>query len=392
MRDNRQDGAPVRYQYGADYLGDPATLLARIRKKTILPHQIEWQPGPPVGAKICWLECPYCYGGSATLSPERLPRDRALTVMNEMLAGGIRKFIFAGYATDPLFSPELDPILTLAIYFGGVTVGFNTKALVVPQYLIRLLSQGRARITPQSYVQVSVDAGSNPIYNQVHGVAKADSGLYDRVRRNIELLAWTGVEVAATYLVNRLNADEEEMERFVVHMLDAGVKVIRFAFAQLPRGATAMPTVPTAEECRVYADRVRRLVEIWQGHGATIFLANADADHDLFRKPRTLPCVARFVYPTVGYDGWLYHCSQSASPDFRRMALGDLSRRGFWDLYYDYDPDALDVLFQTGSTLMCLCDCRCDRKEHLVNLSAARMGGSPSPVSEPLHFAESDPG
>ena len=66
-------------------------------------------------------------------------------------------------------------------------------------------------------------------------------------------------------------------------------------------------------------------------------LSDVDAKNGLNGKLRSLPCFARFIFPTVGYDGWLYNCSQSSAPNFHGTALGDLSQAKFWDLYYDYD-------------------------------------------------------
>jgi MoaA/NifB/PqqE/SkfB family radical SAM enzyme len=373
-RGDHVDVAHARYQYGANYLGDPATLRDRIVSKTIIPHQVEWQPGPP-GQEICWLQCPYCYGGSAELVPDRLPLGRALDVLADIARGptayghgpGPQKIIFAGYATDPLFSKDLTALVTTAVACRAV-VGFNTKALAVPEKLLAVLPLA----APESYVTVSVDAGSNEVYNAVHA-AKTDAPLYDRVMENLKRLKATGIEVAATYLVSRLNCvagDTDDMEKFISDACDAGVDVIRFAFAQMPRGGSEMPTVPTWDECRFFADRVRFVKEVWDLCGVPILLADADADHDLFRKPRTLPCVARWIYPTVGYDGWLYPCSQTGAPNFRGLALGNLAERGFWEMYYEYDEARLAEWMHHEHSEMIRTGCRCDRKEHLVNIQA----------------------
>jgi MoaA/NifB/PqqE/SkfB family radical SAM enzyme len=73
--------------------------------------------------------------------------------------------------------------------------------------------------------------------------------------------------------------------------------------------------------------------------------------------------LARWVFPTIGFDGWLYHCSQSAATNFRSMALGNLRERGFWDIFYDYDLHSMTE----AEKMMAKLGCRCDRKAHLVN-------------------------
>ena len=98
-------------------------------------------------------------------------------------------------------------------------------------------------------------------------------------------------------------------------------------------------------------------------------MVDADTEYGIFEKPRTTPCFARWIYPTVGYDGWLYHCSQTGSPNFRPIALGDLSKMEFWELFYDYDSENLNGYLTSCGKKMDKTGCRCDRKMHVTNLS-----------------------
>ena len=84
-------------------------------------------------------------------------------------------------------------------------------------------------------------------------------------------------------------------------------------------------------------------------------------------KRRSFPCFARFIYPTIGFDGFLANCSQSAAPHFRDMALGNLVTVDFWDAFYDYDTADLPGFLERQHQKMMRNDCRCDRKEHTVN-------------------------
>tara|TARA_B100000242_G_C43009306_1_gene469186 strand:+ start:535 stop:882 length:348 start_codon:yes stop_codon:yes gene_type:complete len=100
-----------------------------------------------------------------------------------------------------------------------------------------------------------------------------------------------------------------------------------------------------------------------------IIVANPDLDHGIYNKPRTLPCYARYLFPTIGFDGWLYNCSQSSAPNFRSTALGDLTKNDFWDLFYNYDSKNLDSYLSICNKKIADSGCRCDRKEHIVNQS-----------------------
>ena len=80
-----------------------------------------------------------------------------------------------------------------------------------------------------------------------------------------------------------------------------------------------------------------------------------------------MPCFARYVFPTVGFDGWLYNCSQSSAPNFRLSALGDLKINNFWDLYYNYKVEKFNDYLISCSKNINDTGCRCDRKEHVLN-------------------------
>ena len=106
-----------RYSYQTRYYKDVTELKEKIINKTIIPHQVEVQPGPLKG-NLCWLSCPYCYGNSAQDAGERLSPDRYLEIMKQIAEGGVNKIIFAGYATDPLNYEHIEDLL-------GVTLDYN---------------------------------------------------------------------------------------------------------------------------------------------------------------------------------------------------------------------------------------------------------------------------
>ena len=101
-----------KYRFQADYFTSSEDLKNKIINKSIIPHQVEFQPGPQ-GRKICWLSCPYCYGESAIDSGERLSEQRLVEIVNEVADGGVKKVTFAGWATDPLNSKHIDSMLKI---------------------------------------------------------------------------------------------------------------------------------------------------------------------------------------------------------------------------------------------------------------------------------------
>lgn len=369
-----------RYKYSAKYVEDYAVFRESILNKTVVPYQVEFQPPPRSTTKICWLECPYCYGLSATDNGDRMQAERAIEIMHQIARGGVKKVIFAGYATDPLNSPFLEDLLEIAIDHHMV-FGFNTKVLKVSDRLLGLLS--RSDIAPTSYMSISVDAGSNEVYNKIHDV-KSNAPLYDRVLDNMRQITACrdkgggDFDVSAAYLVNVHSGNTSEVSKFIEDFKSAGCSLLRFAFPQPPRGIhTDHGVVPTTDDCINYRQTLGPVIKSLSSDSCPILLVDADSDHEIYDKPRTVPCFARFVYPTVGFDGWLYHCSQSSSPNFRDMALGDLNTRDFWEVFYDYDDSDLVGYFGKCSQAMATTGCRCDRKEHVLNASVIASGEFP---------------
>jgi MoaA/NifB/PqqE/SkfB family radical SAM enzyme len=175
-------------------------------------------------------------------------------------------------------------------------------------------------------------------------------------------------DISVSYLINDHNHDVDEVLSFIRDFNKAGCNMLRFAFAQPPKDIeTETGVIPTKESIFSYIEKLRPVIEAENSPECMTMLVNADDEHDIYNKPRTLPCFARFVYPTIGFDGWLYQCSQSSSPNFHQTALGDLNTENFWDLLYNYEGDQLDNYFKSCSQKLTDSGCRCDRKEHILN-------------------------
>lgn len=359
-----------KYKFEKKYFTDVEVLKTQIINKTIIPHQVEFQPGS-MGKKICWLSCPYCYGESAINTTERPTTERLVEILDEIYSGGVNKVTFAGWATDPLNSKSIDELLEKAIQ-NKMIFGFNTKPLKVSEKFIDLLVKNE--INPESWISLSIDSGSNEVFNKVHGMS-TKAPLYDNVLKNVNRIkqANSGVrkfDVSAAYLLNKYNSSKSEILKFIKDFKDAGCNLMRFSFAQPPRGLAhenKIETVPLSNEKIEIMNNLKDWIKSHDTEECRVIITDPDSENDIFYKDRTLPCVARFIYPTVGFDGRLYQCSQSAAPNFKDMELGDLKSNNFWDLYYNYDVTNFSGFFEESGKLMNKLNCRCDRKEHIVN-------------------------
>jgi sulfatase maturation enzyme AslB (radical SAM superfamily) len=370
MSSDKQKELEKKYNFKSNYIEDFKNFREEIINKKIIPYQVEFQ-APPRGKKICWLECPYCYGLSADNNGERLSKDRGLEILKQILEGGVKKIIFAGYATDPLNCAYIGELLNLTISNNAI-FGFNTKALKISDTFFNALKNNKT--SEGSYISLSVDAGSNETYNLIHDVKAKKVKIYDQVLKNAKKLGEIKKEnyfdLSAAYLVNINSANVNDYENFINDFMSAGCNVLRFSFPQPPKGIeTKKGVVPTQEEIDFYISDLNKLKKKYENDKCLILVSNPDADHDIFNKPRTLPCYARYLFPTVGFDGWLYNCSQSSAPNFRSTALGDLTKNNFWDLFYNYDSKNLDDYMSVCNKKIAGSGCRCDRKEHIINQS-----------------------
>jgi MoaA/NifB/PqqE/SkfB family radical SAM enzyme len=370
MSKEKQKILEKKYNFKSDYIEDFKVFRNEIIKKEIIPYQVEFQ-APPRGKKICWLECPYCYGLSADNNGERLSKERGLEILKQIIGGGVKKIIFAGYATDPLNCDYIGELLDLTISNKAI-FGFNTKALKISDTFFNALKNNK--ISDSSYISLSVDAGSNETYNLIHDVKAKKVKIYDQVLKNAKKLGEIKKEnyfdLSAAYLVNINSAKVNDYENFINDFMGAGCNVLRFSFPQPPKDInTEKGVVPTQEEINFYISDLDKLKKKYENENCLIIITNPDGEHDIYNKPRTLPCYARYLFPTVGFDGWLYNCSQSSAPNFRSTALGNLNVDDFWKLFYNYDSQNLDKFMSACNKKIGNSGCRCDRKEHIVNQS-----------------------
>ena len=366
---NKKKELEKKYNFKTSYIKNVNSFKNNIINKKIIPYQVEFQ-APPRGKKICWLECPYCYGLSAEDTGERLKKERGIEVLNQILDGGVKKIIFAGYATDPLNCEYIGDLLDLTISKKAI-FGFNTKALKVSDKFFETLRT--KKIIEGSYISLSIDAGSNETYNKIHGV-KTATKIYDKVLDNTKKLGQIKksnfFDLSAAYLVNINSAHENDYENFIKDFMDAGCNLLRFSFPQQPKDIKNEPgVIPSQKEVSNYLITLEKLKKKYENEDCSILIVDPDSENDIYNKPRTTPCYARYIFPTVGFDGWLYNCSQSSAPNFRSSAIGDLNQNNFWDLFYNYDDQNIENYLIKCNKKINQSGCRCDRKEHIVNQS-----------------------
>jgi MoaA/NifB/PqqE/SkfB family radical SAM enzyme len=362
---NDDEALVKRVNYQAKYIDDIDEYIKKIINKTVTPIQLEIQPGRESGKKLCWMSCPYCYGGSADNTGKRLDIEKYLSVLDETIKGphgNINKIIVAGYATDPL-NYEYITTLIKKIINNKQIIGIHTKLLKIPKNLDNLIKEGD--LQKGSYLTISLDAGFPESYNKTHGLP-GSKNIFSKIIENIKImksLKKNNLNIGATYLVTSANNSDEEIKESIKICDETGIETLRFSMPQIPRGyALSGEDDIIIRKKTEEIDRISKIVSETKTQNCIVSAVDPDKVFKI-DKTRYLPCFARFVHPAIGFDGQLYHCSESSSPNFSSMSLGNLEKRGFWELYYDYDLEKIKEAFIEMEKNACMCD----RKLFIVN-------------------------
>ena len=317
--------------YSKPYVKDAQQFYQSIKDRTVVPHQLELQPGSS-SSKICWMNCPHCYGANTEHSLERLSVDRYHEILDE--CASIPKIIFSGYATDPFFYKDITQLVAHARDNQQI-VGMHTKLLKIPRGLHYAVDEA----PKGSYISVSLDAYDDETYSKAHAYPH---DTYNRIIENIRDLAnHTSLRVNVNYLVNEWNNDAQGFEKMYYDCIHSGADAVRFSVAQQPHFGTKSVVPDQVDWSRVKGKEGVEIYDVWQDEA------------------QITPCWARWLFPAISYDGYLARCSETSSPTWDGIRLGSLHDTSFWDLYYGYA--------QFDTELLRNANCQCDRKQMWAN-------------------------
>ena len=360
-----------RATYNAKYL-EYEEFAEKILSYTSVPYQIEIQPGREKGKALCWMSCPYCYGGSAQNSGDRLSAERYIQIIKEVSSGPngrIEKLILAGYATDPLNYEYFDDLYECSLNHNFIT-GIHTKLLKISKKFLNLVSQKNVR--DESYISISIDAGFKESYNITHGITSSVD-ILKKIYKNIQDIQDIKnkvIDINTTYLLTVHNCSLEEISKSIEDLQSLEVDTLRFSFPQVPRKYDyKQKTNIFIENRSELIKEIKNLIKKKQNNKTFVSIVDPDSKYEI-NELRAIPCYARFAHPAIGLDGYLYHCSESSSPDFHDQSLGNLKDKDFWELYYSYNKKVVEKDFK----LMAKNNCMCDRKLFIVNREFQKTG------------------
>ena len=79
--------------------------------------------------------------------------------------------------------------------------------------------------------------------------------LYDNVLKNVNRIKDANIpsrkfDVSAAYLLNKFNSSKSEIKKFINDFKSAGCNLLRFSFAQPPRGLVNQESIETVHRLR----------------------------------------------------------------------------------------------------------------------------------------------
>ncbi len=170
------------------------------KNKTIYPLYVEISP-----SGICNHRCSFCAMDYIGYKPEFLSTSVMDAVFSDMSANGVKSVMFAGEG-EPLLNKSIGE-MAMSAKKSGLDIAFTTNGVMLNETLARTL------LPLTSWIKVSLDAGKEDTYSQIHGTGKSDfykvlTNLKDAVSyRNTQNLSCV---IGAQVLLLPENAEEIE--------------------------------------------------------------------------------------------------------------------------------------------------------------------------------------
>lgn len=351
------------YEYKSKIFRKCPDLIQRIKDRNFYPLKVEIHL-PPKTKELCWLKCKHCYTQGDINENQKISEQRVIELINEISNGSPinnkkpYQIILSGFRTDPLNSNYFDSVLKYSIE-KNFSFGVHTKGIVLSEESIDNLIHGNSE---EDYISFSMDAGDNKTYNLVHDIKNPKSLVFSRVVRNIEKLVNekekinSNLNIRATYLLTNENSGDS-VDSFIKIFSDIGVDTIRFSVPIYPKmGNQDRKTIHEEISEKKLKELEDFFLNIKKENEKIVYLDFPSSSE------RVLPCFTRHIFPTIGYEGYLYPCCSVASKEFEILRIADLKEQSFWESFYKIKY--LDYISA---------NCQCDRNSSETNKEIFRL-------------------
>lgn len=276
-------------------------------------------------SNVCNHRCPWCsYNGFRQENWVSLPGARALTLLEELAACGVRSVTFTG-GGEPLVHQQAADIFQKAadvgLQFGVVTNGRRLEGAVVG-----VLARHA------TFVRVSLDAGTAQTHQLLHATATPE---FDRILGNIRVLRETAgdrLTIGASFCVFDVNYAEIGDAAALVKAAGGNYLEVRPVFPTEWRGG-GFGNPLTAETVDAARAALEAAKDAHDGHGFRV-IGMIRRFEQVFDKSKPYSaCRIGPLTTVINADGFIYHCCiQRGMPAFR---AGSVLEKPFTEVWWN---------------------------------------------------------
>lgn len=293
-------------------------VQAMLRQEVVYPISVEIDL-----SNVCNHGCPWCsFNGFRQENWKHFDGDRALTLLEELKAVGVKSVTFTG-GGEPLVHPRAADIFrqaaTLGLEFGVVTNGRKLEGPVAD-----VIAQHA------TFVRVSLDAGTAQSHQMLHATVMPE---FERILRNMEALrekAGERLTIGASFCVFDVNWQELSLAAARVKTIGGNYLEVRPVFPTEWRGGGFGNPLTEA-----LVDTAQRQLDVAKdahdGDGFRV-IGMIRRFEQVFDKAKPYQaCRIGPLTTVINADGFIYHCCiQRGMPAFRAGSVLDKPFAEVW--------------------------------------------------------------
>lgn len=335
----------AQFSYERQLITNNLDLIEKIIKgeSVSVPLFVEIHP-----SGICDNECRWCRGISGKkipdFAPQMLNKDVMIKLINEFHALGVKGILFDGYYGEPLLNPATIPVMREALDL-GFQVGFGTNG--------RLLDKAARDVAVRAtYVRISLDAGSNEMFNLLKGTTgKPFDVIVDNLTKLIKLKRKrkTNVRIGISFLLQPENISQ--IKAITQKARSIGVDYIQF---KLTMGD------PLGRLTRDQIEEVYRVLENVKAPYSTnefdvvIMQGKEEAINEMIPsiRPDFNICYIHQLMSVIGPDGNIYPCCEHS--DRPSEAFGNIKEDSYSKIWFgDRKFEVMNSIIPSKNCTIC---------------------------------------
>ncbi|WP_127718475.1 radical SAM/SPASM domain-containing protein [Halobacteriovorax sp. HLS] len=187
----------------------------------------EWQLGEDIfpiyiafsPSSLCNHKCNFCVYHYKEFEPIYFPKLQYLSLVDEWKEHRVKSIFFAGDG-EPLLNKDSVEMIEYT-RASGIDIAMNTNGRLISKSNVKSL------VTNLSWIRISLNAGSEDSYGDIHGTSKKD---FEVVMNNLQLLVDTKEELKSSITIGvqcvLLDQNKNEIELLAKRLKEIGVSYL----------------------------------------------------------------------------------------------------------------------------------------------------------------------